>query len=116
MGGGGGGDRGAISLSLSEATETWPLIRYLADDPIYWAKYVSFVKETAEGVFDPERMKAIYKAAHDLIRPYTVGDEGEKEGYTFLKNAEDFDTALEYLNTHVDSRRNDALQFLMTNP
>ena len=106
---------GAISLSLAEATDSWPLIRYLADDPTYRAKYVSYIEETARGSFEPEKMKAIYKAASELIRPYTVGDEGEKQGYTFLNNAAEFDTAIESLNTHVDSRYNEALQFLTEN-
>jgi spore coat protein CotH len=33
------GMRGALSLSLDEVTEQWPLIRYLLDDPIYHAQY-----------------------------------------------------------------------------
>ncbi len=109
------GGNGAVSLSLDEVTESWPLIRYLADDPTYRTKYVSFVKEAAQGAFEPKKMKAIYKTASELIRPYTVGAEGEKEGYTFLNNAEEFDTAIESLNTHVDSRYNEALQFLSEN-
>ncbi|MDM8551772.1 CotH kinase family protein [Desulfobacterales bacterium HSG2] len=111
-------DQGAhlpLSLSLDEVGSGWPLIRYLADDAVYWQKYVSFVKEATEGAFDPEKMKAEYKAAHDLIRPYVVGDEGETEGHTFLSTPEDFDTALEYLNTHVESRQTDALQFVSDN-
>ncbi len=110
------GNNKALSLSLAEVTESWPLIRYLADDPSYRAKYVSYIKETSEGAFKPEKMKAIYKAAHDLIRPYTVGDYGEQQGYTLLKDASDFDTALDELNAHVDRRYNDALQFLSQNP
>ncbi|QTA85654.1 CotH kinase family protein [Desulfonema magnum] len=106
------GDRGSLSLSLAEVTDSWPLIRYLADDPAYWEKYVSFIGETARGAFEPEKMKAIYQAASDLIRPYVVGDEGEKEGYTFLNNAAEFDAAIEYLNTHVEARYEAALEFI----
>gem|GEM_PF-198799 len=103
----------ALSFSLAEVSDNWPLIRYLADDPTYWAKYVSFVRDAAEETFTPERMQPIYKAAHDLIRPYVVGDEGEEQGYTLLGNPEDFDTALDYLNTHVESRQNEATVFLL---
>ncbi|QTA85655.1 CotH kinase family protein [Desulfonema magnum] len=107
-----GGDREALSLSLTEVNDNWPLIRYLADDPAYWEKYVSFVGETTRGAFEPEKMKAIYQAASDLIRPYVVGDEGETEGYTFLNNAAEFDAAIEYLNTHVESRYDAASEFI----
>ena len=117
--GGGMGDSGmrrTLSLSLAEVNENWPLIRYLVDDDPYWEKYVSFVEETAEGAFEPEKMKAKYKEAHDLIGPYVVGEQGEMQGYTFLSSPDNFDAALEYLYTHVENRYNEALQFLAENP
>jgi len=112
---GDGGMRKTVSLSLAEVNDNWPLIRYLADDEVYWEKYVSFVEETAEGAFEPEKIKAKYKEAHDLIRPYVVGEQGETQGYTFLNSPEDFDDALEYLTTHVEKRYNEALQFMTEN-
>ncbi len=112
-----GKQKGVLSLYLTsqEVGDNWPLIRYLTDDYVYWEKYVSYVRETAEGAFEPEKMKARYQEAHDLIRPYVVGDEGETEGYTFLNSSEDFDTGLEYLFNHVENRSDAAMQFLQEN-
>ncbi|MCP4113730.1 MAG: hypothetical protein GY749_50750 [Desulfobacteraceae bacterium] len=115
------GDRAGMKAPLSlyltsqEVNDSWPLIRYLADDSVYWAKYVSYVRQTSEGTFEPEKMKVKYQNAHDLIRPYVVGDEGEAEGYTHLTNSEEFDTGLEYLFTHVEDRRSAASEFLQNN-
>ncbi|MCP4107032.1 MAG: hypothetical protein GY749_16090 [Desulfobacteraceae bacterium] len=105
----------SLYLTSQEVNDTWPLIRYLADDDVYWAKYVSYVRETVEGVFEPEKMKDQYQQAHDLIRPYVVGDQGENEGYTYLTDSEDFDTELEYLFTHVEGRSDAASEFLQDN-
>jgi hypothetical protein len=107
-----GGKQAPLSFSLAEVSKNWPLIRYLADDKEYWKKYVAFVKEAAEGAFEPEKIKAAYQKAHNLIRPYVVGEQGEASGYTFLRSPEDFDTALDYLNTHVESRYNEAMEFV----
>ncbi len=107
----------ALSLDLSQAEvgEKWPLIRYLIDDPVYRAKYVTYVEETISNVFTPNRMQAIYAAAHDMIRPFTVGEEGEIEGHTFLESAEKFDEELNYLNEHVTQRYQTAQEFVTAN-
>ena len=101
----------SLDLTSEEVNDDWPLIRYLVDDEEYWAQYVSYVKATRRNVFYPARMKQIYKQAHELIRPYTVGVDGEMEGYTLLSSPEAFDTELEYLNDHVERRHYDAMIF-----
>jgi len=114
--GGGGGMGGALSLSLAEVSEQWPLIRYLADDPVYWNKYVAHVREAIDGAFAVEATQARYQAEHDLIAPYVVGTEGEQAGYTLLSGAEEFERGLEELFTHVEARREAVLEFLQTTP
>lgn len=104
----------ALSFELN-VRDTWPLIRYLIDDPVYHAIYVKYVGETIATTFYPDRMRPIYKAAHDMIRPYVVGDEGEVSGYTLLRNKADFDEGLEYLNQHVQSRLEAAQAFIGKN-
>jgi spore coat protein CotH len=106
---------GALSLSLTEVGSSWPLIRYLMDDAVYHEMYVADVFATISIAFYPERMQPIYQAAHELIRLYVVGDEGEKEGYTLLKSTEDFDAALEILNSHVEGRYSEAMSFVSDN-
>lgn len=110
----GSSTRSPLSLYLTpdEVNENWPLIRYLMDDDVYWGKYITYVGETVTDLFEPDRMKAIYAEAHELIRPYTVGNEGEIEGYTLLNNPETFDLEIEYLNNHVESRYNEAMEFI----
>lgn len=109
----GNNTRTPLSLELSslEVNDSWPLIRYLMDDVSYRAKYVNYVSETAESVFNSERMEPLFTAAHSLIRPYVVGAEGEQRGYTHLAGEEDFDSALTELNNHVQTRYESAVTF-----
>ncbi len=112
----GGLGRGALSLALDEVGDDWPLIRYLADDPVYWDTYVAYVRETIEGAFAVEPTQARFQAAHDLIAPYVVGTEGEQTGYTFLSDPQEFYTGLDDLLEHVVQRREAALEFLEDAP
>jgi spore coat protein CotH len=113
----GGPNNRALSLELTsrEVGKGWPLIRYLIDDPIYHAKYVKYVGETITTTFYPDRMRPIYKAAHDLIRPYVVGDEGEVPGYTLLITKNAFDKGLKLLDQHVQDRFEAAQAFISKN-
>ncbi len=112
----GGLGGGALSLALDEVGDNWPLIRYLADDPVYWGVYVSYVQETIEGAFAVEPTQARFQAEHDLIAPYVIGVEGEQPGYTVLSGPEEFAQGLEELLTHVAERRAAVLEFLQTTP
>ena len=107
-----GGDRGSLSLDLSGASERWPLVSYLRDDEVYYARYVSYVEETINGAFEPSKMAERYQELHDLIQPYVTGDAGETAGHTFLTSDAAFDTALEALIDHVYSRYDAAQAFL----
>ncbi len=111
-----GGLGGPLSLSLAEVTDDWPLIRYLADDPVYWAKYVSYVREASEGAFAVAPTQARYQAVHDLIAPYVVGPAGEQPGYTLLSGPQEFHQGLDGLMDHVGRRREAVVEFLETTP
>ena len=117
-----GGDRGfggmgrTLSLSLDEVDDSWPLIRYLADDPVYWAAYVEYVQETVQDAFAVDATQERYQAAHDLIAPYVVGDEGELSDYTLLSGSEEFEAGLAYLLDHVVERNQAVQEFLETIP
>ncbi len=110
-----GGRALALELTPEQVDDQWPLIRYLIDDPVYHAIYVKYVDETIRKTFYPFRMRPIYKAAHDMIRPYVVGDEGEVEGYTVLSNPDAFDRGLTNLNRHVQRRVRAARTFISEN-
>lgn len=112
----GGGMGSTLSLSLDEVGDTWPLIRFLADDPVYYAQYQEYLGMVASTSFEPSKMEDIYRYYHSLIEPYVTGPEGELSGYTHLGNPTDFDTALDELITHVNSRYVAVWEFLSTTP
>jgi spore coat protein CotH len=103
---------GAIVLDLSDVAENWPLITFLAEDEIYWDRYLTLLDDTINGAFAPARMQPIYQATHALIEPYVTGDEGEQAGYTFLVQDADFMVELGFLETHVQERYDEAVELL----
>ncbi len=105
-----GGD--VTSMDLSSIKESWPLIRFLMDDPVYRATYRLFVNETINGAFNAEKTEARFRAAHAMVAPYAVGPEGEQEGYTLLSSAEGFEQELDRMIAFADQRRTAATQFL----
>lgn len=109
---GGRGPGGEQNLSLAEIGEEWPLIRYLMDDPVYHARYVTAVDKVIHESFYPEEMEAIYTKNHDLISPYVVGSEGEQTGYTHLKDPQDFIDSLATLIDHANSRYDAVMGYL----
>ncbi len=113
--GSGGPGNQALSLELDEVDDGWPLIRYLIDDPVYRAVYVSHVSETIDGAFAVEPAQARLQAAHDLIAPHVVGADGEQSGYTFLGSPDEFDAELNRILEHVAGRVKLALEFLQGN-
>ena len=101
-----------LSLDSTAVDESWPLIRFLMDDPVYHATYLSFVHDTIEGAFSVTRSQTRLINAHDLIAPFVVGPDGEQGEYTLLAGPEDFDIELDNLLDHVVQRHNEVLQFL----
>lgn len=116
-GAGFGGGRGAFSLDLAaeEVGNNWPMIRYVIDDPVYKAKYVQYVQAAVDKAFATAPTKAMYQKAHELIKPYVVGAEGEQSDATLLSSPEAFETSLEELNKHLEGRHQAAQEFLAKN-
>lgn len=100
-----------LCLDAEEVNDDWPLIRYLIDDPVYNAIYVSYVDDTIEGPFLVATQQQRLRDAHALISPYVVGPEGEQQGYTFT-SPDAFEAELGVLLGHAEARRDAALQFL----
>lgn len=109
-----GGGRGALSLPLSseEVGEDWPLIRYLIDDPVYNALYREELQRALNGAFAKVTTMQRYQTAHDLIRPYVTGENGETSESTLLSSPEAFVPALQTLFNHLESRHEAAEAFL----
>ncbi len=103
-GGNGGGGMSAVSLAMTEVTTTWPLLKYIADDVVYYAKYKAYVKEFKENVFVPSKMNEMFEKYHTLIQPYVTGSEAEQTKYSNLTNAAAFNSELTSLKNHVVTR------------
>ncbi|MCB2214028.1 CotH kinase family protein [bacterium] len=95
------GMREALSLSLDEVTDQWPLIRYLMDDPVYQAQYEAYVGALVETVFVPDEMAQTYQTYHELIAESALA---ETEEATMLRSAADFENSVQALIQQVNER------------
>lgn len=108
----GGGRGGGVSLEMEEVGKQWPLIRYLADDPVYFAQYKKYVRAFSEKVFTPAQMQQLFAKNHALIAPFVNGDLKEEKPYSHLRNNDDFEKGVTQLNEHVVQRTKAVKEFL----
>jgi hypothetical protein len=66
--GGGLGGRGT-SLDRKDVGANWPLIRFLLDDPTYYATYVNYLRETAAGPFQAAAVQARIQRYANVLAP-----------------------------------------------
>lgn len=99
------------SLDHAGVTATWPLIRYLMDDPVYYAQYVVYVEDTANRVYSPDKMIDTFEKAHALIAPYVTG-EAAGEVDPLLESVDAFEQSLATLIDHVNQRFTAAQAFV----
>ncbi len=108
----GGGGRSAVSLAMTEVGTGWPLIRFVAADPVYYTKYKQYVRSFTDNVFTTSKMNELFERYTTLITPYVTGTEKEVSPYTNLTNTTAFTTALATLKQHVATRNQDVNTFL----
>lgn len=101
-----------VSLSLKEVGKNWPLIRYIAEDEFYYAKYKQYVKNFTKNVFTSAKMNQLFEQNHQLIAPFVIGKIKEEKPYSHLKNSEDFIKELDILKQHVMMRNEAVNAFL----
>lgn len=101
-----------VQLSLTGVATNWPLINYIANDPVYYAKYKTYVKDFNDNVFTTSKMNEIFDKATTLITPYVNGTEKEEKPYSNLTNTANFTAALPVLKQHVVSRNQAVGAFL----
>lgn len=101
-----------VQLSLAGVATNWPLINYIANDPVYYAKYKAYVKDFNDNIFTTSKMNEIFDKATTLITPYVNGTEKEEKPYSNLTNASSFTAALPVLKQHVVSRNQAVGAFL----
>ena len=94
-----------LSFSMDEVTERWPLIRYLLNDPVYYAEYANNVETVINGAFDPDTIAARYEEVHELVRQSALAeDDGISQ--------QAFENALTELVRHAEGRYQAASAFL----
>jgi spore coat protein H len=101
-----------VQLSLAGVAASWPLIRYIADDAVYYAKYKVYVKEFNDNVFTVAKMNELFDKNTSLITPFVNGTEKEQAPYSNLTNLSNFTAALPILKQHVISRNQSVNAFV----
>ncbi|MGL1887440.1 MAG: CotH kinase family protein [Reichenbachiella sp.] len=91
---------GAVSLSMSEVSSSWPLIRYVMDVESYEAQYQEYVRQFTEEIFTPSQMSAVF-TAHQTVIAETAALEGGS-----------LSSAVSTLNTHVEDRNTEVEEYL----
>jgi len=104
FGGAGGGANTGLDLFHDRVNASWPLIRYLMDDPVYRATYRGYVEEMLNTVFEPSAVTARLQAEYARIAPYVVGPEGEVPERSFVQSPAEFTQAVTNLMTYVQTR------------
>jgi len=102
---------GALSLSMNEVGNDWPLIRYLMDVPEYEAAYNNYLQLFIDEVFIPADMINLYDEYYTLLKDYAYA---ETSPYTFLSSDGAFDNGIAELKQHVQDR-NDAVETHLNN-
>ena len=100
---------GAVATVMhDEVTDKWPLIRYVLDDPTYRAAYRKELQAALDGALAIDKVQAAMDAAHTLIKPWVVGEKGEKAPYTLLSSSTAFEASLttgsDALKPHIAAR------------
>jgi hypothetical protein len=109
-----GGAAGGIDLFHNQANASWPLIRFLMDDPNYRQTYRGYVEELLDTVFEPNALAARLQAEQARIQPYVIGPEGETTASTFLSSPAEFTQAAASLTAYVRTRAAAVRQALET--
>ncbi len=101
--GGAGGMRMNVSLDKKDVNESWPLIRYLLDQEVYYDKYTAYLKQTAETLFAGARPESQVDALAAVIKPALPAEQRDA-----------YQQAVDSLKTSIQTRRQAVSDFLAT--
>ena len=113
-GGGGmipGAGRNALSLTMNEVAASWPLIRYLADDPVFFELYKGYIRQFQTSALDLTQWNARIDQYQALISPYAIGPNGESPQYTYLTSSSAFVASFASIKSHLSARKTLAQSF-----
>jgi spore coat protein H len=94
----------SVTLDKQSVGKSWPLIRFLLDDPVYSATYVRYVESISADVFVPSRLEAKYQAWAALLAPYADRDGARAQ----------FDAAVQELTAKTHQQSEVMAAFLAT--
>ncbi len=100
----GGLNRTALTMEMKEVGTQWPLIRYIVDDPEYFAFYKAVVKDFVEKNFTPTAMNEYIRKHKAILAPNFTASEIEKPPYSYLQNPQSFDQAVSDLEKYINER------------
>lgn len=100
----GGLNRTALTMEMKEVGSQWPLIRYIVDDPEYFAFYKAAVKDFVEKNFTPTAMNGYIRKHKAVLTPNFIATEIEKPPYSYLQNPQSFDSAVSDLEKYINER------------
>jgi hypothetical protein len=72
----------------------WPLILRLMADPVYSARYRAELERALEGLVEAERMEKRMLELHSLIKPFVVGERGERPSHTTILSPAAFEASV----------------------
>jgi spore coat protein H len=101
-----------IDLAWSKATDQFPIIKYILDDPAYRAIYKENIRVFSETYFTPEKMNALFEKNQKMIAPYINGVEKEEKPYTHLAKITDFDKGLQDLKDFMTKQNANIKEYL----
>ena len=107
------GRRLPVSLSMDEVRETWPVIRRLADDPVYAERYRGYLADVIADAFSLAVQAERMEAYHAQVADYAAL---EAAPYTFLNDLSDFEASLDDDSDGLRTRVADAAEELAALP
>jgi len=101
-----------LSISLSDVSVDWPLIRFLMDQPDYQKMYKEAMKLFILNTFNPNSMNNRIDRYKTMITPFVIGEYGEQKEYTFIDSSDEFYNSIDQLKKHVERRNKIASKYL----
>jgi spore coat protein H len=101
----------AVSIEMTEVDKNWPLIQFVTQDPVYYAKYKQNVADFTKNTFVVSKMNDLADKYTNMISPFVNGSEKEVAPYSNLKNLSDFTGGLPALKQHISTRNQVATAF-----
>jgi hypothetical protein len=99
----GTGNRSALSLSMSEVNDDWPLINFLLDQTDYQLIYEDYLRDFINSSFTYSKMVGIYSAQESLLYNSV---SNERSGFSFVNGIGNFTAGVNTLKSHCQSRIN----------